>query len=86
MTKDEVMFLANETAGKCWMDEAHLQRFAKALMLKERKDCAKLLDEMKACAEELMEHPDYSSRFEYERMLAFEDAAEAIRNRGKEVK
>ncbi len=33
-----------------------------------------------------MEHPDYSGRFEYERMLALEDAAEAIRNRCKEVK
>lgn len=53
---------------------------------KEREDCAKLLDEMKECAEELMEHPDYSGRFEYERMLALEDAAEAIRNRGKETK
>ena len=32
MTKDEVMLLAEETAGKCWMDEAHIQRFARRLI------------------------------------------------------
>ena len=70
--------------------QSELERFAALVAAfaaeKEREDCAKLLDEMKECAEELMEHPDYSGRFEYERMLAFEDAAEAIRNRGKEAK
>ena len=70
--------------------QSELERFAALVAAfaaeKEREDCAKLLDEMKECAEELMEHPDYSGRFEYERMLALEDAAEAIRNRGKETK
>ena len=70
--------------------QSELERFAAIVAVfaaeKEREDCAKLLDEMKECAEELMEHPDYSGRFEYERMLALEDAAEAIRNRGKETK
>lgn len=32
MTKDEVMLLANETVGKYWMDEAHIQRFARRLI------------------------------------------------------
>lgn len=70
--------------------QSELERFAALVSAftaeKERQACAKLLDEMKECAEELMEHPDYSGRFEYERMLALEDAAEAIRNRGKETK
>lgn len=32
LTRDEVMLLAEETAGKCWMDEAHIQRFARRLI------------------------------------------------------
>lgn len=32
MTRDEVMILANETSGNYWMDEAHIQRFARRLI------------------------------------------------------
>lgn len=32
MTKDEIMALANKTAGQHWGDEAHLQLFAAALI------------------------------------------------------
>ena len=32
LTKDEVMLLANETSGNYWMDEAHIQRFARRLI------------------------------------------------------
>ena len=28
MTRDDIMALANQTAGQHWMDEAHIQRFA----------------------------------------------------------
>jgi hypothetical protein len=28
MSRDDVMALANKTAGQNWMDEAHIQRFA----------------------------------------------------------
>ena len=89
----EVGFEIDSVTGAIYAPAAcqsELERFAALVAAfaaeKEREDCAKLLDEMKECAEELMEHPDYSGRFEYERMLALEDAAEAIRNRGKETK
>ena len=36
MTPDEIMELANKTAGQHWMDEAHIQRFASALIAAER--------------------------------------------------
>ena len=39
MTRDEIMELANETAGQHWMDEAHVQRFAGALIAAERDAC-----------------------------------------------
>ena len=42
MTKDDVMMLANQTAGQHWMDEAHIQRFAVALISAERDACAKV--------------------------------------------
>lgn len=31
LTPDEVMALAQQTAGQHWLDEAHLQRFAVAI-------------------------------------------------------
>ena len=36
MTRDEIMELAQGTAGQHWMDEAHIQRFASALIAAER--------------------------------------------------
>lgn len=36
MTRDEIMQIANDTAGAYWMDEAHIQRFAAALLAAER--------------------------------------------------
>ena len=44
MTRDEVMHLANATSGQDWMDEAHIQRFADALIKAEREACAKVCD------------------------------------------
>ena len=32
LTRDEIMLLANETTGNYWMDEAHIQRFARRLI------------------------------------------------------
>ena len=32
LTRDEVMLIANETVGKYWMDEAHIQVFARRLI------------------------------------------------------
>ena len=51
MTKDDIMMLANQTAGQHWMDEAHIQRFAVALISSEREDCAKLCDSFVDLAE-----------------------------------
>ena len=39
MTRDEIMHLADSTAGEHWMDEAHVQRFASALIAAERDAC-----------------------------------------------
>lgn len=39
MTQDEIMELANGTAGQHWMDEAHVQRFASVLIAAEREAC-----------------------------------------------
>ena len=36
MTHDDVMALANQTAGQHWMDEAHIQRFAAIVAAAER--------------------------------------------------
>lgn len=36
MTRDEIMALANQTAGQNWMDEAHIQRFAALVAAAER--------------------------------------------------
>ena len=36
MTRDDIMALANQTAGQHWMDEAHIQRFANLVALAER--------------------------------------------------
>ena len=58
-----------------------LARFAEIVAAAEREECAKACDSMKETAETLMEHPDYSHSAEYERMCAFEDAAERIRSR-----
>ena len=44
MTKDEIMELAQGTAGWHWMDEAHIQRFASALIAAEREACAELCE------------------------------------------
>ena len=44
MTRDEVMHLANATSGQDWMDEAHIQRFADALIKAEREACAQVCE------------------------------------------
>lgn len=44
MTRDEIMELANGTAGFHWMDEAHIQRFASVLIAAEREACAKQVE------------------------------------------
>ena len=38
MTRDEIMELAQGTAGQHWMDKAHIQRFASALIAAEREE------------------------------------------------
>ena len=43
MKKDDVMMLANQTAGHHWMDEAHIQRFAALVAAAERKQCVRVL-------------------------------------------
>ena len=59
MTRDEIMHLANSTAGQHWMDEAHIQRFAALVAAAERErigdQCAEQIeaaieDEREACA------------------------------------
>ena len=42
MTRDEIMLLANETAGQHWMDEAHIQRFAALVVAAERERIKKI--------------------------------------------
>ena len=44
MTHDDVMALANQTAGQHWMDEAHIQRFAALVAAAEREACAAICD------------------------------------------
>lgn len=56
MTKDEVMALANETAGQHWMDEAHVQRFAAAVAAVEREACAQVCDAAEKRRWEAMAH------------------------------
>ena len=46
MNRDEVMALANQTAGQHWMDEAHVQRFAALVAAAEREACAKVCDDI----------------------------------------
>ena len=69
MTKDDVMVLANQTAGQHWMDEAHIQRFAVALISAEREACAKVCEE----------HPEGLNMFGGHFVLC----AQAIRARGE---
>lgn len=38
--KDEIMQMANKSAGQHWMDEAHIQRFAALVAAAEREACA----------------------------------------------
>jgi len=45
MHRDDVMHIANETQGQSWMNEAHIQRFAKRLLEIERKACADICDQ-----------------------------------------
>lgn len=69
MTRDDIMALANQTAGQHWMDEAHIQRFAALVTAAEREACAK------ACEEEIKRaKPVYS--------VVAENALKAIRARG----
>lgn len=42
MTCDDIMALANQTAGQHWMDEAHIQRFAALVAAAEREACLQL--------------------------------------------
>ena len=42
MNRDDIMALANQTAGQHWMDEAHVQRFAALVAAAEREACAKV--------------------------------------------
>jgi hypothetical protein len=42
MSRDEIMLLANETAGQHWMDEAHIQRFAALVVAAERERIKKI--------------------------------------------
>ena len=43
MTRDDIMHLANETAGRDgWGCEGHLQRFADLVVAAEREACAKV--------------------------------------------
>lgn len=67
MTRDKVMELANETAGFHWMDEAHIQRFASALIAAEREACMRETErlavliadaEREACATTCESHYD----------------------------
>lgn len=96
MTKDEIIEMAREAgfdqnafseiivrhSNGSWVDvREELQHFADLVAAKEREACAKSCDWMKDLAEKLMEDPDYYMG-QYERMGAFEDAAEAIRARG----
>ena len=47
MTHDDIMHLANETAGRDgWGCEGHLQRFAARLIAAEREACAKTVEAM----------------------------------------
>lgn len=71
-------------AGAALPNDAPALMYAFAAgMIFEREECAKACDSMKETAETLMEHPDYSHSAEYERMCAFEAAAERIRSRSK---
>ena len=44
MNRDDIMALANQTAGQHWMDEAHVIRFAALVSAAEREACAKVCD------------------------------------------
>ena len=44
MTREEIMALANQTAGQHWMDEAHIQRFAALVAEAEREACARVAE------------------------------------------
>lgn len=44
MTRDDIMALANQTAGQHWMDEAHIQRFAALIAAAAYEECAKVCE------------------------------------------
>ena len=45
MNRDDIMALANQTAGQHWMDEAHVIRFAALVAAAEREACNKAVYE-----------------------------------------
>lgn len=45
MHRDDVMHIVYETQGQFWMNEAHIQRFAKRLLEIEREACADICDQ-----------------------------------------
>ena len=51
MTKNEIMMLANQSAGQYWMDEAHILRFSALLEARaaaaERKACVEACKEQR---------------------------------------
>ena len=91
MNRDEIIKFArdagitmeDENTGEYSAFDQELERFAEMVAAAEREECAKACDSMRETAETLMEHPDYSHSAEYERMCAFETAAERIRSRSK---
>lgn len=46
LDKDMVMHIANATAGRYWMNEAHVQAFANAIAQYEREECAKVCENL----------------------------------------
>jgi hypothetical protein len=75
MTRDDIMALANQTAGQHWMDEAHIHRFAALVAAAEREACAKVCDDLP------MYGPDDETADWYG--FAQVDCAVAIRARGQ---
>jgi hypothetical protein len=63
MNRDDVMALANQTAGQNWMDEAHIQRFAALVAAAEREDILDTVNELMGSERE--RHPMFSEGHSY---------------------